>query len=65
VVSACAFACADPATTLFWDGIHPTTAGHFLLAQQALLLVPEPGTVPLALFAGLWMLAALRRRRQC
>lgn len=63
VTSACAFACADVATSLFWDGIHPTTAGHFLLAQQALLLIPEPGTVPLTLLA-VFAVASLRRRRR-
>ena len=27
--------CANPGTFLFWDGIHPTVAGHHLLAVQA------------------------------
>lgn len=41
----------DPATAFFWDGIHPTTAGHAVLAQAILLAVPEPGTVALLVIA--------------
>ncbi len=26
----------DPASALFWDGIHPTTAGHMIVAERAL-----------------------------
>jgi len=48
VVSACAFvtACiADPSTTFFWDGVHPTAAGHALIARAAFsAVVPEPAT---------------------
>jgi phospholipase/lecithinase/hemolysin len=29
------FTCADADTFLFWDGIHPTRAGHAILAAQA------------------------------
>jgi outer membrane lipase/esterase len=48
--SACAFACiAGPDGTFFWDGIHPTTAGHRVLALAALQLIPEP--------PGIWLLA--------
>lgn len=34
---------------LFWDGVHPTTAGHEILAQQAAaaLATPEPGSLTL------------------
>ena len=27
--------CAKPDSYLFWDGIHPTVAGHRILAQRA------------------------------
>ena len=65
VTSACAFsqACIDnPDTTFFWDGIHPTTAGHAILAQAALRTVPEPGTVLLIAIAALALLAFRPRR---
>jgi outer membrane lipase/esterase len=26
----------DPATSLFWDGVHPTTVGHRLMADGVL-----------------------------
>jgi outer membrane lipase/esterase len=66
VTSACAASAAcilDPSTTFFWDGIHPTTAGHFLIAQQAALLVPEPQTYAL-LLAGLAVLLFAGRRNK-
>lgn len=57
ISSACALdsACvADPTGYLFWDGIHPTSYGHYLLAQAFLDAVPiervpEPGTLWLLL----------------
>ncbi len=44
---------------LFWDDFHPTQAGHALLAQAAFDVIPEPGTLVLALPVTLLM---LRRR---
>lgn len=58
-----AIAGCNPDEYLFWDGIHPTSGGHGLLAQQMLALaVPEPGTWALFIAGGL--LIALRRRRE-
>jgi len=59
-----ALACnADLDTALFWDAIHPTTAGHAFLANGMLALaVPEPASIALML-AGLGLVAGLARRR--
>lgn len=46
--------CADPARHLFWDHYHATTAANRVIAtraEAALAPVPEPGTLPLLLFA--------------
>lgn len=52
----------DAATALFWDGIHPTAAGHVLLADAMLAqVVPEPASWAMLLGGG--MLIAWRRRR--
>lgn len=65
VSAACGFAGNDcnPATALFWDGIHPTAAGHALVANAMLAAVPEPGAVWLFM-AGLLTVGALRLRRR-
>jgi outer membrane lipase/esterase len=65
VTDACGFnpvACTNPNTWLFWDGIHPTSGGHALIAQGMLALVPVPATVPLFAIgiAAVWL---VRRRR--
>lgn len=31
----------------FWDGIHPTSVGHAILASQMIAFVPEPGALVL------------------
>ncbi|HZW72668.1 MAG TPA: SGNH/GDSL hydrolase family protein, partial [Caldimonas sp.] len=53
----------SPATSLYWDGIHPTAAGHAILAQGmlAVVAVPEPSELVLIL-AGLVAVATWRRR---
>lgn len=57
VNSSCAFSPAcitDPDTTLFWDGIHPTAAGHSLIARAAFAVaISEPSSLTLILIVGL------------
>ena len=65
VTSACAFSVtciARPAGVFYWDGIHPTTSGHTVIADAALGLIPLPGTA-LLLGLGLLVLAGFRRKQ--
>jgi outer membrane lipase/esterase len=65
VTDACGAASSmcDPATALFWDGIHPTAAGHALLARQMFITaVPEPQTW--ALLIGGLLFVGLRARQR-
>ncbi len=54
---------AEAATHLFWDGFHPTTAGHRALANAlfASLEVPEPDTLALLVGAILILVVISRR----
>jgi len=62
VTDACAsLAACNPSQYLFWDGIHPTSAGHQLLSNAMVGLVPEPTTLAL-LGLGIAGLVVSRRR---
>jgi len=65
VVDACGAlgALCNPSEYLFWDGIHPTSAGHALIADRMYALaVPEPATYGM-LLVGLALVAGVARRR--
>jgi phospholipase/lecithinase/hemolysin len=50
---------------LFWDDVHPTTAGHAVIAGQAFatLSAPEPSGATLAVLGVLGLLCRARRRK--
>ncbi|WP_313951623.1 SGNH/GDSL hydrolase family protein [Accumulibacter sp.] len=52
----------NPATWMFWDGVHPTTRTHEILAARFYAAVPEPSAI--LLFAiGLFGLVVTGRRK--
>lgn len=64
--NACAAAVnnCDVNTSLFWDGIHPTTLAHQQLSAAVLAVaVPEPDVAAL-LAVGLAVIAVSSRRRR-
>jgi outer membrane lipase/esterase len=63
VTDACgAIVGCDPGSFLFWDGIHPTSAGHALVADRMFAaVVPEPASWAL-MGAGVAVLVVRRRR---
>ena len=53
----------DPETYLFWDGTHPTAAGHRLIANHVFsVAVPEPSGLLITLILGS-MISVRRSRR--
>ena len=64
VTEACAqFANCVPSEFLFWDGVHPTSAGHLVLAEAMVRTVPAPSTLLLMALAGACLLL-MRTRMQ-
>jgi phospholipase/lecithinase/hemolysin len=58
--------CSDPENFVYWDGVHPTTATHAVIAGaafEALQPVPVPASLPLAVGGMALLLGVARRRR--
>lgn len=54
---------ADPATYLYWDGIHPTSTAHTIIAQSLyVMVVPEPSGSVLVAASLVSIVTVLRRR---
>jgi len=68
VTDACAqFVACDPSTYFFWDGIHPTSAGHGIISNAMLALpLPEPPTLAVlaVVLAGLGFSRRQRERNK-
>lgn len=60
---ACVLNPAVQAQTLFWDGVHPTTAGHAALGLAFVRAIPEPSTA-LLLFGALAAVGVTGGRRR-
>lgn len=57
-------ASCDPSSYLFWDGVHPTSAGHRIIANAMVTAgVPEPSTYLLLLAPSVALLFVYGRRR--
>jgi phospholipase/lecithinase/hemolysin len=66
VINACAaLTLCNPSSYLFWDGIHPTSAGHSIIAASVLqaMAVPEPSMLALLIVGGVLVLVPALRGR--
>lgn len=60
---------ANPNSHVFWDGTHPTAAGHAILGQDGLAVlgfdatIPEPSTAVLLLVTVFMSIGARIRQR--